>query len=66
MMTSPDGNIFLITVFCEVKPPVASEFPSQRPVTQIYDNLFDLRLNNRSKNPTSPTLAHVCFGCSLS
>ena len=29
--------------------PVTGEFPSQRPVTQSFDILFDMRLNKRLK-----------------
>ena len=32
---------------CEGNSPVTGEFPSQRPVTQSFGVLFDLRLNKR-------------------
>ena len=35
---------------CEGNPPVTGGFPSQRQVTQIFDILFDLRLNKHSAN----------------
>ena len=32
---------------CEGNSPVPGEFPTQRPVTRIFDVFFDLRLNKR-------------------
>ena len=32
---------------CERNSPVTVEFPSQRPVTRSFDDLFDLRLNKQ-------------------
>ena len=52
MMTSSNGNIFRVTgPLCgEFTGP--GEFPAQRPVTQIFDVFFYLRLNKRlSKQP---------------
>ena len=52
MMTSSNGNIFLLTgPLCgEFTGP--GEFPAQRPVTRSFDVFFDLRLNTRlSKQP---------------
>ena len=34
--TLSNGNISALLVFCAVNPPITSEFPSQRPVTQSY------------------------------
>ena len=36
-----------LLALCEGNPPVAGEFPSQRPVTRSFDVFFDLRLNKR-------------------
>ena len=47
MMTSSNGDIFRITGRCKENPPVASGFPSQRPVTLSFDIFFDVRLNKR-------------------
>ena len=47
MMTSSNENIFRVTAICEGNPPVAGGFQSQRPVTQSFDILYDLRLNKR-------------------
>ena len=47
MMTSPNGNNFHITGFCEGKPPVTSRFPSQKPVTSSFDVFFHLHLKKR-------------------
>ena len=52
MMTSSNGNIFRVTgPLCgEFTGP--GEFPTQRPVTRIFDVFLDLRLNKRlSKAP---------------
>ena len=40
MMTSSNGNIFRVTSHL-------CEFPAQKPVTQSFDDFFDLRLNKR-------------------
>ena len=37
----------LLVVICAGNLPVTGEFPAQRPVTQSFDLLFDLRLNKR-------------------
>ena len=34
-----------LLILCAGNSPVTGEFPSQRPVTQMFDVLFDLRLN---------------------
>ena len=53
MMTSSNGNVFCVTgPLCgeftgQRWIPLASEFPSQRPVMQSFDDFFDLRLNKR-------------------
>ena len=47
MMTSSNGNIFRVTVFCAGNSPVTDEFPSQRPVTRSFIVFFDLRLNKQ-------------------
>ena len=36
-----------LLALCAGISPVSGEFPSQRPVTQSFDVLFDLRLNKR-------------------
>ena len=33
-----------LLAICVGNSPVAGEFPTQRPVTRIFDNFFDLRL----------------------
>ena len=48
IMTSSNGNIFRVTGLCAVHTTVTGEFPSQKPVTQIFDVFFDLRPNKRS------------------
>ena len=41
-----------LLAICAWNSPVPGEFPAQRPVTQIFDVFFDLRLNKRlSKQP---------------
>ena len=45
MMTSSNGNIFRVTSHLPGNSSVTGEFPAQRPVTQSFDVLFDLRLN---------------------
>ena len=47
MMTSSNGNISALLVLCVGNSPVTGEFPSQRPVTRIFDVLFGLHLNKR-------------------
>ena len=48
MVTSSNGNIFRVTVFCAGNSPVTGEFPAQkRPVTRAFDVFLDLRLNKR-------------------
>ena len=41
MMTSSNGNIFLVTG------PLSGEFPAQRPVTRSFEAFFNLFLNKR-------------------
>ena len=54
MMTSSNGNIFHVTGPLCGEFIGHSEFPSQRPVTRIFDVFFDLRLNKPlSKQPWS-------------
>ena len=36
-----------LLAICAGNSPVTGEFPAQRPVTQIFDVFFDLRLNKR-------------------
>ena len=36
-----------LLAICAGNSPVTGEFPAQRPVTQSFDVLFDLRLNKR-------------------
>ena len=40
-----------LLALCEGNSQVTGEFPSQRPVTQSFDVLFDLRLNKRLNKP---------------
>ena len=40
--------------FFEENPPVTGGFPSQRPVTQIFDVFFDPRLNERLSKQSKP------------
>ena len=47
MVTSSNGNILRVTGLCAVITPLTGEFPSQRPVTRIFDVFFDLRPNKR-------------------
>ena len=50
--TSPNRNIFRVTGPLCGEFTGHGEFPSQRPVTRIFDVFFDLRLNKRlSKQP---------------
>ena len=46
-MTSSNGNILRVTGPLCGNSPATGEFPSQKPVTRIFDVLFDLRLNKR-------------------
>ena len=36
-----------LLAICAENSPVTGEFPAQRPLTQSFDVLFDLRLNKR-------------------
>ena len=36
-----------LLAICAGNSPVPGEFPTQRPVTRIFDAYFDLRLNKR-------------------
>ena len=47
MMTSQMETFSTLLALCAGNLPVTGEFPSQRPVTQNFDVLFDLRLNKR-------------------
>ena len=47
MMTSSNGNIFRVTGPLCGEFTGHGEFPTQRPVTRIFDVFFDLRLNKR-------------------
>ena len=47
MMTSSNGNIFRVTGPLCGEFTGSGEFPTQRPVTQSFDVIFDLRLNKR-------------------
>ena len=40
----------VLLALCAENSPAPGEFPSQRPVTQSFDVLFDLRLNKRWVN----------------
>ena len=50
MMTSSNGNIFLVTGSLCGEFTGPGDFPTQRPVTRSFDVFFDLRLNKRSVN----------------
>ena len=41
------GTFSALLALCADISPVTGEFPSQRPVTRIFDVFFDLRLNKR-------------------
>ena len=45
MMTSSNGSISVLLVFCERNPPVTGGLHSIRPVTRNFDVFFDLCLN---------------------
>ena len=47
MMTSSNGNIFLVTGLCEGNSPVTDEFPSQSPMTRSFDVSLICALNKR-------------------
>ena len=47
MMTSSNGNIFLLLAICAGNSPVPGEFPTQRPETRSFDVYFVLRPNKR-------------------
>ena len=49
-MTSSNGNALL--ALCEGNSLLTGEFPSQRPVTRIFDVFFDLRLNTPLTKPS--------------
>ena len=40
-------TISALLAICAGNSPVPGEFPSQRPVTRIFDDFFNLRLNRR-------------------
>ena len=69
MMTSSNGSIFRVTGPLCGNSPVTGEFPSQRPVTRIFDVFFD-RLNKRFSKQSwgwwfetpSHSLWHHCNG----
>ena len=48
MMTSSNGNIFVVTGPLCGNSLITGEFPAQRPVTRSFDVFFDVPLNNRS------------------
>ena len=50
MMTSSNKTFSALLALCEGNPPITSGFPSQRPVTRVFDVFFDLRLNKRLSN----------------
>ena len=47
MITSSNGNIFMLLAICARDSPVPGKFPAQRSVTQSFGVFFDLRLNKR-------------------
>ena len=49
MMTSSNGNIFRVTKYLW-RESTTGGFPSQRPVTRIFEFFFDLRLSKRLIN----------------
>ena len=52
MMMSSNGNIVRVTGLLWGEPPVIGGFPSQRPVTGIFDVFFHLGLNKRLSKQT--------------
>ena len=65
MMTSSNGNIFLVAGLCVCVcggggggggGGFTSEFPSQRPVTRSFDVFVDLRLNKRMSIIDTPVI----------
>ena len=71
MMTSWHGTIPALLDICAGNSHVPGEFPSQRPVTQIFDVFFDLHLNKRLSKKSrrwwfetpSRQLRRHCNGC---
>ena len=59
-MPSPRSNprYWLFVNTGEGNPPVASELPSQRPVTRSFDVYFDLRLDKRLSKHASDLRHH--------
>ena len=47
MMTSSNEKQSALLALCAGNSPVTGEFPSQSPVTQSFDDFFDLRLNKQ-------------------
>ena len=41
------GTFFALLAICAGNSPVSGEFLAQRPVTQSFEVIFDLRLNKR-------------------
>ena len=63
MMTSSNGSISPLLLFCAGNSPLTGLFPSQRPVMWSFDVFFDLRLNewlskNRATDGTRRHRAH--------
>ena len=50
MMTSSNENVFALLAICAENSPVTGEFPSQRPETQSFDVVFNLRLKKHWVN----------------
>ena len=61
-MTASKGTFSALLAFCAGISPVTGEFPSQRPVTRSFDELFDLhmkkRLSNQSRRRWFETPSH--------
>ena len=62
MMTSSNGNIFVLLALIAANSTVAGEFPAQRPVTRSFDVFFglclNLQLNKQSWGSWFETLSH--------
>ena len=54
-------TFFVSLALCAGNLPVTGEFPSQRPVTQSFDVIFDLPPNKRVKNHVmiSDAIVHI-------
>ena len=62
MMTSSNGNIFRVTGHLCGEFTASGEFPTQRPVTRIFDVFVDLCLNKRLSKQSWGWLFETCDG----